>query len=53
MGESLMERHRVEDEGLRVVNSFSMGRSSASHQGEMLKYEFLILNFDSILKFRN
>ncbi len=25
MGESLTERHRVEDEGLLVVNSFSEG----------------------------
>ena len=25
MGESLTERRRVEDEGLRVVNSFSLG----------------------------
>ena len=29
MGESLIERRRVEDEGLRVVNSFSLGRSPA------------------------
>lgn len=27
MGESLMERHRVQDEGLRVVNCGSKGRS--------------------------
>ena len=27
MGESLMQRRRVGDEGLRVVNSFRQGRS--------------------------
>ena len=27
MGESLTERRRVEDEGLRVVNSFCKGRN--------------------------
>ncbi|OGG43590.1 hypothetical protein A3G50_00120 [Candidatus Jorgensenbacteria bacterium RIFCSPLOWO2_12_FULL_42_11] len=27
MGESLMERRRVQDEGLRIVNCFSIGKS--------------------------
>ena len=36
MGESLNERHRVQDEGLRVVNCGSMG-TNASHKAEMLK----------------
>jgi hypothetical protein len=31
MGESLTERRRVEDEGLRVVNSFSKGRNRVQH----------------------
>ena len=32
MGASLMQRRRVGDEGLRVVNPFQLGRSSAGEQ---------------------
>jgi len=33
MGESLTQQRRVDDEGLRVVKSFSWGRSSDGTQG--------------------
>ena len=35
MGESLTQQRRVEDEGLRVVNSFSVGRGRTVPQEEV------------------
>ena len=32
MGESLIQRRRVREDGLRVVNRFQLGRSSAGEQ---------------------
>jgi hypothetical protein len=31
MGESLMERRRVQDEGIRIVNCFYLGRMIVPH----------------------
>ncbi len=46
MDESLTERRRVQDEGLRVVNCFYVGRRPLLIA---LGAEFRILNFESIL----
>ena len=46
MGESLMERRRVQDEGLRVVNCFCLGITPPS----MLVIKFIYLRNRQILR---
>ena len=44
MGESLMERHRVQDEGLRVVNCFCLGISAVPRCVRCGMNKFPIIN---------
>ena len=52
MGESLTERRRVKDEGLRVVNFFGKGRNQCFALG-ISKSKFQILNQIQMIKFFN